>query len=159
MNTTNLILSLEDEYNSIDADFNAIETMDDNIDDGFQAMDELSKIGSIAEEAISNRNGMSLESMKITISAISNINSKLGLKTVDKGIVALESTVEEATDISRSKVALESVKDKMKLIWDSIMSVFKWIAQMIARLIDKIISFFSSSDTITNSFEDRIKAL
>lgn len=110
------------------------------------ALEQLSSLSKIKAILLKNKDRkLSKASIKIGKLAVENISQSLGLQH-EIGIISLEGFKED-TD---TNVAIESITDTIKKIWESILKTFK-------NIWEKIVSFFSSNKARSNNDVSRAR--
>ena len=91
----------------------------------------LTDVHDIMEESVEKGEGLDETSAEIAEVAVESICARLGIRTQRKAMPAMESFGNKSSRLTATKIAMESVMDKVKQVWTAILNAIKMVWEKI----------------------------
>ena len=116
---------------------NEVEELQAAIEDAEEGAETLEKIEGVLEESAESGEGVDETAAEIAEVAVESICARLGIRVGKKSFPAMEAFGSSNSRLSATKIALESIGEHLKRIWEAIKAAF-------IRLWDKVKAFFNT---------------
>jgi len=127
-----------------------IEEIDDAVEDAVEDASTLDAIKDTMEDSLEEEGGMSESAAEIAEVSVESITARLGL--ANAGIPAMESFGSTSTRSTATRIAIESVNDGLKRVWEAIKNA-------LANMWQKIKMFFAGMAKNAKAMDDYIQKL
>lgn len=144
--------TVADDSAAVQAESDEIGTSVTEIEDAVQAGDELQDIGEVAADAVESGDGLDEPAAELASIAIESIRNRLGIRATTRLVPACESFGNANTRLVSTRMIVEGVSDTIKRVWVAIKAA-------VARVWDKIKSFFNSLFQSTAGLTKHISSL
>lgn len=128
------------------------EQMDTAIETAEADAGTLENIQEVMADSVESGEGLSEDAAKIAEVAIESICARMGIQNKQKVMPSVESFGSKSSRVLATKLAMESVMDTIKTIWNNILKAIKWV-------FEKIKSVFLSLTKSRSSLLKHLEAL
>lgn len=104
-----------------------IETMDTDVASAETDAGTLGDIQEVMAQSVESGEGLTEEAAAIAEVAVESIRARLGMKRGTKVIPALESFGSKSSRLHATKIAMETIGESIKKIWENIIKAIKWV--------------------------------
>jgi hypothetical protein len=130
----------------------SVEEVTQATDDAGEDVQALSDVKDVMEESVEKGEGLDETSAALAEVAVESICARLGIKTYGRALPSVESFGSKSSRLTATKVAIESIGEKIKTIWTAILNALQVVW-------DKIKSFFLSFVKHRNSLKKHLEGL
>lgn len=127
-----------------------VEDLNEAVEDAVEDADTLGDISDVMAESVDKGEGLDETSAQMAEVAIESICNRLGINTDRRVMPGMESFGSKSSRVQATRVAMESIMDKVKTIWQAIKKAFLQVWQKIK---DFFASFFSNTEKVTKYAE------
>lgn len=129
------------------------------IEDTHEAADTLSDIKETMQDSVDSGEGMSETSAEIAEIAIESIFASIGFKPVKKPLPGLESFGSKHSRKSATEIAIESLGENIKKIWDGIMKAMVAMWEKVTTFIGTLFRHLPSLIKHLKALEAKLKSI
>lgn len=134
-----------------------VEDLNTAIEEAEADAETLGEIQETLAESVEGGEGVDETTAEVAEIAVEAICARLGIKSAQKTIPALESFGSKSSRLTATKVAIEGINDRVKQIWEAIKKAFLTVWQKIK---DFFAKFFDNSEKVKKMAEglkDQVK--
>lgn len=134
-----------------------VEDLNTAIEEAEADAETLGEIQETLAESVEGGEGVDETTAEVAEIAVEAICARLGIKSSQKTIPALESFGSKSSRLTATKVAIEGINDRLKQIWEAIKKAFMTVWQKIK---DFFAKFFDNSEKVkkmAEALKDEVK--
>lgn len=135
---------------------NDIASLDDAAANAETDADTLGDVATTMQESVESGEGLDETAAKVADIAVESIMARLGIRSSQKVIPALENFGSKSSRVAATKIALEGVTDKIKQIWQAIVNALKALGTKIVSFIQGLIKHRGTLEKHLQSVKARV---